>query len=296
MASDRDSVCAVVLTYDRRQLLANCLEALGRQTRPPDEVLVVDNASRDGTPEMLREHFPGVSVLRIEVNEGAAAGFADGIAKAHALGHRWLWLLDDDCDPDPDALDALVGGAARAPAVPGVPAPCLLASRVVWTDGRLHPMNVPWMRWQTPGEVALGVGEGLVSLRHSTFTSVLLRSDAVDRHGLPPRHFHIWVDDVAYTSRVLREGRGYLVPESRVVHRTAQPYSAVTESGDRFYYHVRNTLLMVRGGAMDRDERLVYLYYWAITLIHYLRLHRVRPRALQTIARGIRDGLRGRPA
>jgi GT2 family glycosyltransferase len=285
-----------VLTYDRRELLADCLQALARQTRPPDEVLVVDNGSTDGTPEMLRERFPQVSVLRIEVNEGAAAGFADGIAAAHARGHGWLWLLDDDCDPDPDALAALVDAATRAPAVPGVPAPSLLASRVVWTDGRLHPMNVPWVRWRAPGEVALGVGAGLVSLRHSTFTSILLRSDAVDRHGLPPRHFYIWVDDVAYTSRLLREGRGYLVPESRVVHRTAQPYSAVTESGDRFYYHVRNTLLMVRGGVMDRDERFMYLYYWVITLARFVAYNRLRPRAVRTIARGVRDGLRGQPA
>jgi rhamnopyranosyl-N-acetylglucosaminyl-diphospho-decaprenol beta-1,3/1,4-galactofuranosyltransferase len=291
-----DSICAVVVTYDRRELLADCLEALARQTRPPDEVLVVDNASTDGTGEMLRERFPQVSVLRIDVNEGAAAGYADGIADAHARGHGWLWLLDDDCYPDPDALAVLVAAGNRAPAVPGVPAPSLLASRVVWTDGRLHPMNVPWVRWQAPGEVALGVGEGLVSLRHSTFTSILLRSDAVDRHGLPPRHFYIWVDDVAYTSRLLREGRGYLVPESRVVHRTARPYSAVTESGDRFYYHVRNTLLMVRGGVMNRDEHFVYLYYWAITLARYLAFNRVRPRALRTIARGVRDGLRGQPA
>ena len=286
------SACAVVLTYNRKHLLESCLTAVRAQTRALDEILVVDNASTDGTAAMVRERFPGVSVLRIERNEGAAAGFSDGIAEAHARGHGWLWLLDDDCLPDPDALAALLDGAARAPEAPGVPAPVLLASHVVWTDGSSHPMNVPWVRWGQPGEVALGMGAGLVALRHSTFTSVVLRREVVDRYGLPPRHFYIWVDDIDYTARVLRHERAYLVPESRVVHCTAKRYSAVTESGDRFYYHVRNTLLLLRGGALDREERLVYAYYWLITLRVFLRGNRLRPRALATIARGIRDGIR----
>jgi GT2 family glycosyltransferase len=216
------SACAVVLTYNRKHLLESCLTAVRAQTRALDEILVVDNAGTDGTAAMVRERFPGVSVLRIERNEGAAAGFSDGIAEAHARGHGWLWLLDDDCLPDPDALAALLDGAARAPVAPGVPAPVLLASHVVWTDGSSHPMNVPWVRWGQPGEVALGMGAGLVALRHSTFTSVVLRREVVDRYGLPPRHFYIWVDDIDYTARVLRHERAYLVPESRVVHLHGQ--------------------------------------------------------------------------
>lgn len=287
------TACAVVLTYNRRALLERCLAAVQAQTRPLDAIVVVDNASTDGTADMVRERFPGVSVHRLAVNEGAAAGFSDGIAHAHGLGHEWLWLLDDDCLPEPGALAALLDGAARAPTAPGIPPPVLLASRVVWKDGSLHPMNVPWLRWGQPGEVALGIGSGLIALRHCTFTSVILHRDAVDRHGLPPRHFYIWVDDIDYTARVLRRERAYLVPESRVVHWTQRPYSAVTETGPRFYYHVRNTLLMLRGGGLDREERLVYAYYWLITLVVYLRIHRARPGAMATVARGLRDGLLG---
>ena len=295
MTAGTDSVCAVVLTYDRRDLLADCLDALLAQTRRPDEILVIDNASSDGTAQMVAERFPGVSLLRLERNEGAAAGFANGIREAHARGHGWLWLLDDDCLPDAGALEALLGGAARAPEAPGVPAPVLLASHVVWTDGRSHPMNVPWVRWVQPGEVALGMDRGLIALRHCTFTSIILRREAVDRHGLPPAHFYIWVDDIDYTSRVLRSGRGYVVPESRVVHRTARPYSAVTDSGSRFYYHVRNTLFLLSGDALDPEERLVYLYNWISTIQKFLRKNRLRPAAVAVVARGLRDGLRGGP-
>src|SRR5215813_3941034 len=77
-------VAAVVVTYNRRDLLLESLAAVLAQTRAPDSVIVVDNASEDGTAAAVREGFPGVQVAELARNSGGAGGFAAGLALALA--------------------------------------------------------------------------------------------------------------------------------------------------------------------------------------------------------------------
>jgi rhamnopyranosyl-N-acetylglucosaminyl-diphospho-decaprenol beta-1,3/1,4-galactofuranosyltransferase len=282
-------VCAVVVTHNRRELLRRCLAALAAQDRPVDETLVVDNASHDGTAEMVRDEFGHVQLLRLEENVGGAGGFHRGIAWAYDRGHEWLWLMDDDTITVTDSLATLLSGAARAPAGP----PLLVASQVLWKDDRLHPMNAPVPRWRSRGALAEGIAHGLLALRYAGFVSVAIRREAIERFGLPLAHFFIWGDDVEFTARVLRHEPGYLVPESRVYHWTETPHPAATPTSDRFYYHARNSLLLLRGDCFAPIERLDYGRYYARTVLDYIRVNRWNRRRLAILARGIRDGLIG---
>jgi len=286
-----ESVCAVVVTHNRRDLLRRCLAALAEQQRPVDEVLVVDNASSDDTSAMVRAEHPDVQLLRLEENVGGAGGFHRGLAWAHARGHDWSWLMDDDTFTLPDTLAALLEGGARAPGG----RPPILASQVQWKDGTLHPMNVPLPRWRSAVDIAEGVARGLLALRYATFVSVAVHRDAVDRHGLPRAHFFIWGDDVEFTARVMRERPGYLVPESRVYHWTASPHPAANPDSDRFYYHARNSLLILRGGCFTPIERVDYGRFFLRTVLEYARVNRADRRRLALLARGVRDGLTQAP-
>lgn len=285
-----DRVCAVVVTYQRVELLVRCLEALLAQTRRAELVLVVDNASADATPQVLGEQFGDrVEHLRLRDNVGGAGGFHVGMRTAYERGFGWLWLLDDDSIPTPDALERLLAGAERAPHG----RPLVLASQVLWRDGRLHPMNAPWPRWRWAGEVLLAARRQLVLIRSTTFVSALVRREAVERFGLPLAHFFIWADDIEFTARVLRNAPGYLVPESVVHHWTKQPYTSVTDSGGRFYFHVRNSLWLLRGSAWTPRERLTHAQGIAETLVQFLRANHWRPHAWGTILRGLGHGLTG---
>lgn len=278
-------VWAVVVTHERRELLRACLTAVLAQTRAPERVLVVDNASADGTPELLRDVFPGVQVLRREENSGAAGGFADGMAVAAAGGAELLWLLDDDTIARPDALAQLL--AAREL----VPDAALLASVVRWVDGRLHPMNLPGPVRGEAAALAVDVARGLLPLRTSTFVSLLVSRDALERFGPPLRHFFLWSDDMEFTARITRGGgRGYVVADSVVEHRTRIPHTAVTEGGPRFYYHVRNTLYMLRGSAWSPAEKLSLVYLLGVTTVAYLRAE--RGNGVRHVLAGLRDGMR----
>ena len=132
-------VCAVVVTHNRREMLRRCLAALADQRRVPDRILVVDNASSDGTREMLGSEWAHVELLSLRSNEGGAGGFHEGIKRAYAGGAGWLLLMDDDTIPARDALAELLDTAERldlAARVDGVAEPALLASRVGGAMGR----------------------------------------------------------------------------------------------------------------------------------------------------------------
>ena len=288
-------VWAVVVTHNRRELLRQCLEALRAQTRRPDRILVVDNASTDGTRELVRLEFgDDVELLALPENAGGAGGFHAGLKAAHSGGAEWAWLMDDDTIPRPDALAALLAAPGR---LAGIARPLLLSSRAVWIDGRLHPMNEQVFK-RDPEPFIESCERGLLPLRMATFVSLLVHRDAVDRFGLPLAHYFIWSDDIEYTARILREDQGFLVPESVVEHRTRQPYTAVTDSGDRFYFHVRNNLYMLRGRAWTVREKLSLVWALGYTTQEYLRANHFRRRSVKTVLRGFHHGLsraRARP-
>ena len=276
-------VTAVVVTHNRRDLLAECLRAVGAQTRAADDLVVVDSASTDGTPELLSERHPEAVVVRMASNEGSAGGFHEGVRAGVALGADWLWLMDDDTIPSPTALERLLDHADEAVS--------LLASRVVWTDGRVHPMNTPDPDLRDLDGLAAGVERGVLPIRTSTFPSLLVRREAVERHGPPRKGFFVWSDDVDFTARILRDGRGLYVPASVAEHRTATAHRA-HEGGERFYFAVRNGLFVLRGDAFGPKEKLRHAVVVAEQVRLYLLHERLRARALRVLARGVRDGLR----
>jgi GT2 family glycosyltransferase len=293
-------VCAVVITHNRRAMLARCLTALAGQSRPAERTLVVDNASSDGTVQMLEREFPEVEVLALESNQGGAGGFHAGMRHAFATGAEWLWLMDDDTLPEREALAELLAAAARV-AAPGSEVlleAVLLASRVVWRDGSVHPLNYPTLERRRMELVLAAAEAGVLPLRSATFVSLLVHRTALERYGLPARHFFLWSDDIEYTSRVVLQGGGaYFVPASVVLHDTEAPADFRAAPPERFYYHVRNTLLIVRSRGRPWRDRLPRLWIAVSSSAAYLRGDAAGARLrLAAVARGWRDGLRDPPA
>lgn len=288
-SGDAARVVAVVVAYNRRDLLDEALDALARQTRPVDAVLVVDNASSDDSAVVAAEHPVGAHVVELARNTGGAGGFAVGIAHAvDALRADLVWLMDDDTIPTPTALEELV----RARDSYDGPV-ALLGSRVVWHDGREHPMNTPRRRPGASAEqIARAAAAGAVPVRSSSFVSMLVDARAVRHHGLPIADYFIWNDDFEYSARLLRDGTGLHVPASVVVHKTRTFGATDADPGERFYYEVRNKVWMLtRSRALDPEERALYagasVRRWARTLARSQR----RDLLVRVGARGLRDGL-----
>lgn len=287
-------VVAVVVTWNRADLLASSLRAILDQTRRPDRVLVVDNASADGTAALLERDFAGsVDVVTMTENIGGAGGFAAGIVRALEDDPSGVWLMDDDTVPEPEALAALL--AARD-GYAGPP-PAVLASRVVWTDGRDHPMNTPRAK---PGA---GQAERLAAravhstpIRSASFVSILCSAEALRERGLPEADFFLWNDDFEFTTRMLRGRRGLLCRDSVVVHHTKVFGSTDADPGDRFTYEVRNKIwTFTRSAGLNPAERVLY---GGATLRRWVRTYRGssdRKRLVRAGVRGLSQGLRSAP-
>jgi GT2 family glycosyltransferase len=280
-------VACIVVTRDRRDLLRQCLQAIAAQTRPADEVFVVDNVSSDGTPDMVREEFPGVEVLEQAENLACAGGYGNGMLAARAAGADWIWLLDDDTNPTTTALEELL--AATTPP-DGLPAPSLLAGRVDWTDGNPHPMNQVIVRRRDTDGLVAAAGAGLLPLRSCTYVSLLVEGGVLDRHGPPLVPFFFQGDDMEWTARVLRSEHGYYVPGSVVVHETASAHD-YTVDGFKFFHHLRNTIWQIRGSAWSGAEKAALGWVVVHTSARFLRRHGLTRESVATIARGLFHGV-----
>src|SRR5437764_9259956 len=105
------SISAIVPVWNGRELLERLLASLAAQTEPASEVLVVDNGSRDGAPELARQR--GARVIRMGRNAGFAAAVNRGIGEA--LG-EWVAVLNSDVELSPSYFEKLMAAAAAADA------------------------------------------------------------------------------------------------------------------------------------------------------------------------------------
>ncbi len=288
------SVCVILVTHNRKSLLRESLAALRSQSHPVQTILVVDNASTDGTAQMLAGEFPDVAGLRLDQNLGGAGGYYAGIAWAMKAGFEWFWLLDDDTIADRDTLANLFDCRRRFRCEPR---PDLLASKVVWTDGSLHPMNIQKPKLYDPDMQMAAALCGAMSIRFTSFVSMLMHRRLAEQYGLPIAGYFVWNDDVEYTARILRREFGVVAPASVVTHKTAMKYVPATSTGAKIYYEVRNKLWIVRlSKAFDRGEKWWMAKSLARRVWRHLRETGFAGDSLSGVSRGIKDGLGSRPA
>ena len=287
-------VVAVVVTWNRSDLLTEALDSLATQTHALSATVVVDNASTDGTGDRLASRAD-LDVVTLTANTGGAGGFAVGIERALVHEPDLVWLLDDDTVPAPGAAEELVRVWATYDGPGGRPA--VLASKVVWTDGRDHPMNTPRVKpGATPAERSAAAAVGCVPVRSASFVSIMCDADVVRARGLPVADYFLWNDDFEYSTRLIRGHAGLYSPASVVVHKTRTFGSTDTDPGDRFFYEVRNKLwLFTRSRGLSPREKAVY---GASTLRRWARTFRgSSDRAVlrRALGHGLVEGLRHPP-
>jgi GT2 family glycosyltransferase len=246
-------ICAVVVTYKRREMLRHCLSALLRQTQPIDHIVVVDNASSDGTVEMVQQVFPNVAVLPLAENLGGAFGFHEGIRWALAHDADYIWAMDDDAVPLTDCLEQLCAQAR----------PDCVAVPVLRDPGGLcYGLGVWNNRWVhvTPDVMA---GKPIEGRPTFAFVGPLLPVQVVRKVGLPEKRFFIWFDDLQYSLRILDANyqikhvpEAICVHPSRFIRKRRNP-----EPVWMLYYGVRNMTY-----TLVRDRRIPAEIFWHFSL------------------------------
>ena len=279
------SIYAVVLTFNRKDLLKRCLDCIFAQSHRCDRVIVVDNCSTDGTAEMLRQEWLNrVEVHRLSRNTGASGGFNAGVRIAYQTGADFVWMMDDDVLPEENALAKLVE-ADQFLANTGIGRAFVLSS--AWTeDGGVT--NVPkidtrpdaggyenWPRF---------LYRKMVPVTRATFVSILLPRSAVAEHGLPLAPMFIWGEDSEYTLRITRRSPGFLVAESRVLHlrQLTGVVSIMTEvNHTRLKYHrhlIRNHMYIARvhGAKLDYYRHAIRQVQLLLALLRMRQFEKAR--------------------
>lgn len=306
---------AVVVTHNRCAQLA---VTLARLLETPETALraivVVDNASSDGTGEVLAR-LSGTAPKRIHIersaaNLGGAGGFERGMRRAAELfDPDWIVVMDDDARPSRGALEAfLASNTAGWDAI---------AAAVYFPAGDICEMNRPSrnpfrsLRAMFKLLVHALTGKGRdgfhipksaygdtkkVPIDATSFVGLFLSRDAMKRAGLPDPKLFIYGDDVLYTL-ALSEAGGRIAFDPLI--RFEHDFSTLPAKEQRFtplwksYYHHRNLLLVYRkaAGAFFWPALLYVLPKWLLKVRHHGGDRRAY---LRLLTRAVRDGLTGR--
>src|ERR1700687_103493 len=195
------SVASVTVAFNAEQVLPRQIDALLGQTRPLQEIIVVDSASSDGTAAVVAERYPQVTLLRMSENLGQAGGWSVGLSYA-ALSkrHDWIWTFDNDSVPQTDTLEALLDGVETFGSDVGIVAPMAIHPETatcytpyLWRNGFVKPSVELLQRpiWFADMVIASGC---------------LIRRDVVEKIGWPRTDFFIDFVDFEYCLRARSSG------------------------------------------------------------------------------------------
>lgn len=232
-------VAAVVVTYNRKEMLRKCLQKLKAQSYKIDCIYIVDNASSDGTYQEF-VNLEDTIYIRLEENEGGSGGFYYGIKKAFDDGYDYIWGMDDDAFPKQDSLEKIMEAVNSMP-----------QDTCFWSNcnnDKLFDGNIK-------------------EVREWMFVGFFLPKKVIDEVGLPCKDFFIYYDDSEYSNRIIKRGYHiYKVRDSLIEHLSVPEktvakikvknkiinVTAVPEQKWRVYYWIRNDIL--RFTKMDKEK------------------------------------------
>ena len=256
-------VVAVVVTYNRQELLPLTLAGIASGKRVPDAVVVVDNASTDDTGQYLEnlEYPLPLDVITLSQNMGGAGGFAVGIDRAlDSYNPDLVWVMDDDTEPTENTLQESVK-AWESYSLDRSCRPALVASRVVWSDGQDHPMNTMRTMFGAGSErYRRAQGVGARPIRSASFVSLMMDAQVIRQNGgLPIADFFIWNDDFEFSTRLAHHRDAIAVPTSVARHHTKTFGTTNAKPGPRFYNDVRNKIwVFTRSRTLSPLEKFLY--------------------------------------
>lgn len=236
-------VNVVIVTYNRIELLKQTIKGIVEQTYPVNKIIVINNASTDGTElylEKLSKTEDRLIARNMKKNLGGAGGFHDGIAEAYRAGCDFIWIMDDDCICSNNALEELINAyqiiSSNRDRIVG-----FLSSDVRYKDGQPCIMNIPGPAYIFNEFVA----KGIIQITYTSFVAMLIPSSIVKEVGLPYKEYFIWGDDGEYSTRILQKYQGYLVGTSVVYHymnenKGVNIFDTPPERIERFYFFYRN--------------------------------------------------------
>ena len=251
--SHKPKVFIVVLNHNGGELLENCLKSLEKVTYQNFSVVVADNASKDGSLEMVRQNFPKAVIIENGKNIGFAAGNNIGIQYALARSADYVLLLNQDTEVEIDFLDKLIEAAERNPQV-GILSPLIFWKKTekIWFSGG----KINWLTMKAVNKNSLCC-DAPYETGFITGCSMLIRKEVFDEIGfLSEKYFLYWEDaDFSYQAKKA-DFLNLVVPESRVYHFEKSGLA----SGKKLYWLVLSGLIFFKRNANFPMNVWIFFY------------------------------------
>jgi len=235
-----------VLTWNQKKDVLECLESIVRMTYPNYDVVVIDNGSRDGTSEAVKEHFPNVHYVYNSENLGCAEGQNCEIREAIKLGSEYLFTIANDAIVEPSTLTELVREAEKDPRIAfAFPKVYHYGTNKIWFAKGARISEIDWRRGLVTGHIQNTEDnpECDIFCDADIYPGgfCMVRLEAVQKGGFLNTSYNIFFDDTEWQVRVIKAGyRGRYVPTARTWHK---PSSSLGMESERFYYYrTRNRL------------------------------------------------------
>lgn len=229
-----DKVCAIVVTFNRLNLLKDVIKSLREQNSKIEEILVVNNSSSDGTKEWL-ETQKDLKVIH-QGNYGGAGGFSTGVKWAFENGYDWFWLMDDDIEMTHDCLEKLMEFKNVSQ--------CLHPVKY-YTDNVI--MNWESFLDPTTGRVVSLYNKGLENkeitfVNVGNFEGMLINRNIVEKIGFPDKRFFINGDDLIYGYLASFHTNVSIVRNAKMIRKKKSIDDEIL-SDFAIYYFLRNLYL-----------------------------------------------------
>lgn len=285
-------IAAIVVTFNRRDMLKKCMQGIAAQKRPVDHIFIVNNASGDGTREYLDTNFgenSRVTLCHLSENTGGAGGFHSGMKLAtEAGGYDWYWLMDDDVVPRPDCLQRLVSFSSLSQCIH--PRKQHRDGTFFQWYGRFDPRSA---RLKSIPEENAWENSEYLTVNYGCFEGMLIANDIVRRIGLPDKEYFICYDDRIYGYKASLHTPVLYVRDAlmdKLIKKKPGSYSPFS-----YYYQVRNLFLLRRdlkscGGLIDAKWAAYIAMFLGKNSVKYSFMSPVGRAAILTV-KGIKDGI-----
>ena len=306
----KNKIAAVVVTYNRKELLKECLDALLNQIYPLDSIILIDNSSTDGTPEFLKEggylNNSKIDYVRLPENTGGAGGFYEGVKRGYEKGYDWLWLMDDDAEPKKDAMERL-SEYFNEDNLSALAGSVILTSGVISYSHRGSiDLNCMFPIIQKPLE-SKSYRSNNIEIDMASFVGILVNRKAIQKIGYPKKEFFIYGDDLEYCIRLRQVGKILLIPDSVIVHKEAAIKGKMIKNFigrkslrtpyDKFwlnYYGMRNLVWLGKKYSTNKVNFYLGLYKNLIkSILSVLIYDDKKIKRINFIVNSYVDGLRG---
>lgn len=288
-------VTIVIVNWNKRDYVIKLLDSLQQITYDNHTIVLVDNASTDGSVDAINAHPLAVTLLENQENLGGTGGFNTGLSYAvETLSQDYIWMLDNDAEVLPETLSELIRVMEEDQTV-GIAGSCIMSPEdhdliveagafVGWDNGT----SMPHLRYQRIADYA---SERIVDVDSVAACSALVRDAVVRKVGVMDDRYFLHWDDIDYCIRIKRAGyRVVAVMDSPAYHVAEKGYSPATT-----YYNFRNALLFLAkyrhdAGLAIAQQKIVGTY---MTLASYLNLLGHRDTA-SYVSAALKDYLAGR--